>query len=912
MEGSRRQSLLLAAAALLIFPAVRMEPKSPMEVDQSVSSGVSAHLNQPGRSLRHFGKGPTPSETCPTMCFCSKGGVTVNCEGKRLTTVPAGIPPSVQMLYLDHNNFATLKAGSLSDFPHLVKVFLRNSLMQTLEAGAFRNLPQLKELYLTNNNIAKLPPETFQEVNSLSLLNLGANKMTSVPDLRTLPGLTRLYLDGNQIQNATFPEGYTNLKSLNSIVMTNNNISTLTNTTFSALSNSTRRLDVARNSLKNVSPGALKPLSSLQSLKIGLNPLDGVQLKNVLLGLSQGANLASLDIRDIALGGTLPSVSFSLLANTSLTTLIFKNNRVHRIPERAFAHLPKLVQLDLSSCKVMNVSDDAFVDLPELQMLLLNNNNDLATVPQNLPSSLVKLYLQRTNLQILGKGVFSNLIHLRELYLSDCGTHEVSEESFNGLVSLRILHLQNNKLSYIPKMMFAPLTSLLTLNLKNNNLRTLKRNPGALSSLTSLTFLDMSDNQCNYIPYHYFDNLTSLQTLNLQNNVLNGLLESDRNGFLLQHMKNLRTLNLASNHLQYVHDAQFRNLNQLQHLDLKNNQLSSWGAHLFSTPGTTLQSLDLSSNQIALVHASSVHDLQHLRTLNLSLNPFACTCDLRWFRTWLNTTTVKVVNNDTYKCASPPGWNGIALTKFGPDKIDCTDYTWYYVGGAIGATFIIALIVSYILYRQRWFIRLRIYRLRRAIGRACCGRGRQTRAGYVEIEGQDDPGQKRYDFYVIAAEEDHPWVLNSLLPTLDNGSTRTDPQSRYKGKFTIYFEELDAVPCQTKIANFEKSMPASRAVLVVLTQDLNEDRWCRFLLDQAYQLKIDGEIEKVEIIKVGKVLENRVPKRLHKAMGRNEFREWPNRDTVEQDYIEHLEGVLGQGQAGVQGLGQGPGYVQEV
>ena len=94
----------------------------------------------------------------------------------------------------------------------------------------------------------------LQGVDSLSLLNLGANKLESVPDLRTLPGLNKLILEGNQIKDATFPAGFANVKSLHTIVLSNNNISTLTSETFAVLTNSSlRRLDIARNGLRSVS-----------------------------------------------------------------------------------------------------------------------------------------------------------------------------------------------------------------------------------------------------------------------------------------------------------------------------------------------------------------------------------------------------------------------------------------------------------------------------------------------------------------------------------------------------------------------------------------------------------------------------------------------------------------------------------
>ncbi|XP_076448716.1 uncharacterized protein LOC143285376 [Babylonia areolata] len=836
--------------------------------------------------------GDPPPWKCPPPCTCSKSGDSVNCEGKRLTAVPKGIPSVVETLYLDHNNFVVLGENSFFNFTHLTKLYLRNSQIQTILPGAFRDLPLLKELYLTNNRISRIPPPAFQDVDTLSLLNLQANTMTSIPDLSSLPGLKKLYLEANQIQNATFPEGYVSLKALNAIVLSNNNITVLTNQTFAMLSNSSsvRRLEIARNGLKNVSAGALRPLSFLQSLKIGWNPLDGRQLQNVLEGLSQDLNLESLDIRSINLGGTLPSLSFSILSRTPLRTLIFNHNTLRRIPERAFAHLPKLVQLDLSSCKVQEVADNAFMDLPDLQNLFLNDNPDITSVPKNLPANLLRLYLQGDGISALRRGDFQDLTQLRELYLSKNAIYEVAEDSFVGLMNLRILHVQSNKLSYIPSKLLFPLTNLRTLILKNNNIRSLKPSPGAMTAQAELTFLDMSGNQCSYIPYELFSQLGSLQTLLLDDNELDGLISGDARGQILGHLSKLQKLGLSNNNLHYIHDAQFRNLFELQHLNLRNNRLSSWGPRLFYTPGTmkkTLRTVDLSMNQISLVNETSVRDLQHLHKLNLSSNPFACTCDLRWFRGWLNSTTVDVVNLTSYKCNSPAAWNGKPLLDFGPDKIDCTNYTWYYVGASISVTFVIALIVFAVIYRHRWFIRLRLYRL----GKAFSQRGVGRRDGYEEMEGHNAPG-KDFDFYVIYAEEDMGWVIDNLLPTLDNGTTMQDREQRYQGRFSLYFEERDAIPGKIKVANYEDSMPRCRCALVVLSRYLKGDAWCEFLVEQAYHLKIEGLLDRIQILMVGRVPLREVPRPLHKAMERNEYREWLSVDNVEQAFVNYLQDAL--------------------
>lgn len=51
----------------------------------------------------------------------------------------------------------------------------------------------------------------------------------------------------------------------------------------------------------------------------------------------------------------------------------------------------------------------------------------------------------------------------------------------------------------------------------------------------------------------------------------------------------------------------YRNLFQLEKLDLSNNHLSSWGPGLFTTPARNLQTLDLSNNQVLFFFFLSMH-----------------------------------------------------------------------------------------------------------------------------------------------------------------------------------------------------------------------------------------------------------------------------------------------------------------
>lgn len=77
-----------------------------------------------------------------------------------------------------------------------------------------------------------------------------------------------------------------------------------------------------------------------------------------------------------------------------------------------------------------------------------------------------------------------------------------------------------------------------------------------------------------------------------------------------------------------------------------------------------------------------------------------------------------------------------------------------------------------------------------------------------------------------------------------------DQEQHYPGRFSLFFEVRDALEGKPRIASFDENMPASYAVLIVLTKSLAKDAWCNFLIDQAYSLKVDGWIKKIKIIMV--------------------------------------------------------------
>lgn len=104
---------------------------------------------------------------------------------------------------------------------------------------------------------------------------------------------------------------------------------------------------------------------------------------------------------------------------------------------------PQLQRLDISSCRIIDVEDDAFGRLELLETLHIAHNN-ITRFPFGLPETLLHLYIQ------------SNQIT------------DLQTITLNSLIHLKILDLSNNRLEFLPKFQLPQLT---TINLRGNKIK---------------------------------------------------------------------------------------------------------------------------------------------------------------------------------------------------------------------------------------------------------------------------------------------------------------------------------------------------------------------------------------------------------------------------------------------------------
>ncbi|XP_071173088.1 toll-like receptor 3 [Mytilus edulis] len=838
---------------------------------------------------------------CPEKCSCNKELTYVNCERLKLLYIPNKLPKSVERLYmthndivhvnfsanvilpnlriiwLDNNKIAGLQANTFDGriVPKLNQLHIRNNKISVIESRTFVNMTSLTQVYLTNNEIQEIQPDAFIDTPSVQLINLGSNYLSGIPRLGKLKSLKSLYIQANKLSDLTFPDEYLQLKKLNEIGLSNNAIRKLDDSTFRNLHNSDiRKLELSRNKIDEISTGAFSWMKNITSLKLGYNPLTSSDLEMAFHGLV-GSSLVSLIIDNITLGGVLPSSTFQLLQNTSITTLSMKNNKMSSIPQKGFANLKKLISLDLSAANIFKIDDSAFEGLDALTRLFLNDNQ-LSQVPNNLPPSLQKLYLNGNQITGLKDKTFMKLSKLQFLYLGGNKIHQLEQKAFLGLTSLKTIHLVDNKIHTLPGKLFESFIVLESLELNKNNINQIPNGDSLFGSMSSLTYLNMADNAFASCSMGLFRVLSSLRVLHLQNNQLGNLIANDVNGHLFAGLHKLIVLNMTNNQLTQLPDPIFKDLINLKYLNISSNKISSWGDNLFKRT-FQLENLDLSQNMIALVNSSSVQDFKEIKTLDLRQNPFACTCDLRWFRDWMNTTTISILHNEAYLCNSPPEWHGKKLLSFDRHKINCVWFTTIQIIVAAVCGFLAFVIVIAVVYKRRWYIKLRWYRIQRSVRRS----GGSGAVGYQKLDGDVN----KYDAYICSASENYQWVLKNIFPGVDCGDLET---VTFGGEFKLYFEDRDAEPGKAEVYNIIENMEASRVVLIILTRDFMAKERYKFEIITAIDLLEKGKISDILIVNVDGLTARHVPRLLRRKMERHDFLTWEDSEEAKLTFKEQL------------------------
>lgn len=310
---------------------------------------------------------------------------------------------------------------------------------------------------------------------------------------------------------------------------------------------------------------------------------------------------------------------------TNTTNLTLTINHIPSISPDSFRRLNHLEEIDFRcNCvpvllgskanvctKRLQIKPGSFSVLSDLKALYLDGNQ-LLEIPQELPTSLQLLSLEANNIFSITKENLTGLANIETLYLGQncyyrnpCNvSYSIEKDAFLVMRNLKVLSLKDNNVTSVPTILPS---HLLELYLYNNIITKIKEDD--FNNLNQLQILDLSGNcpRCYNVPYMCTP-CENNSALLIHDNAFNSLTQ-------------LKVLRLHSNSLQHVSQAWFKNMRNLQELDLSQNYLAKdieEANFLYFLPN--LVQLDLSFNyELQVYHASITlpHSLSSLKKLKI-------------------------------------------------------------------------------------------------------------------------------------------------------------------------------------------------------------------------------------------------------------------------------------------------------
>ncbi|TYG56351.1 hypothetical protein ES288_D08G057500v1 [Gossypium darwinii] len=462
----------------------------------------------------------------------------------------------------------------------------RSDLSGYLNVSLFLPFEELKSLNLSENNIADLVDNQVSlssVFNNLEILVLSGNNFNDsvLSKLKSLTNLKTLDLSDNRIISLRHFEGEKVQPMMNLEV-----------------------LDLSGNLLKNNDLTYLKGLSSLKSLNIGGNQLEG-----------------SIDIR--------------VLNNlTKLKLLDLSDNKIESLQSSHDGERP----LNLSNFEELYLDSNSFTNSLLAQLNGFSNLKSLSIRGNQLNGSI--------NIKVL-----NNLTRLKTLDLSDNKIESLQSphdgERPLNLTNLEELYLDSNSFANSLLAQLSGFSNLKSLNIRNNQLKG-SINIKDLNALSNLEKLDMSNNDVKeFVPTKNKENesLEKLKVATLNNVFINGTVSLMQ---LLETFSSVNTLYLRDNHFndtistqdqlhvsskieELVLDGSYINNNILQGIGVLASLkiLSLRGCGLSGTLSTQgwcdlwkLEVLDLGENAIEGTLPPCLANLSSLDYLDISNNQF--------------------------------------------------------------------------------------------------------------------------------------------------------------------------------------------------------------------------------------------------------------------------------------------------
>ncbi|XP_015430593.1 PREDICTED: uncharacterized protein LOC107187100 [Dufourea novaeangliae] len=426
---------------------------------------------------------------------------------------------------------------------HLESFVITDTRIVELNQTAFDGVAYLFAVNLTRNGLQEIPPNIFQNNTQLSLLSISGNPLKHSQDSKSSkhglfdsPSVTEFDYSYNGLTKLK-RNAFAKMPDLIFVNLKNNKLKEIDSATFNSMA-SLIELDLSNNLISEI-PLDLFYDKGLQTLRIAGNNLTTLNT----------IRASQLRILDVSHNRIKTIGKDDLIGMTLLDKLTLNSNGIKRINPSAFSYLPLLTLIDISDNKLTSLTEHHFMKNWRLQILLMNDNPGLETLP----------VFKTTSLEY-------NTFSVYRFECAHCGLHTLHKDTFKAMPAITQLNLSRNKLRGLPD--------------------------GLLSSLSALRILDLSDNTISSLENHMFNGAKNLMKIKLAGNPLvtlqvtpflaaPGLTKIDASGCALERvwsearvpLTSLKFLSVRENLLRRITVEELKATPKIVGLDLSRNPL---------------------------------------------------------------------------------------------------------------------------------------------------------------------------------------------------------------------------------------------------------------------------------------------------------------------------------------------------
>ncbi|NXS52447.1 TLR7 protein, partial [Brachypteracias leptosomus] len=901
-------------------------------------------------------------------------------DANQLLEIPRGLPVTLSLLSLEANNIFSIQKTNLSELGNIEALYLgqncyyRNpcNVSFEIEKTAFLELKNLTILSLKSNNLTHIPPNLPSTLKELYIYN-NMIEVVQEHDLSALHNLEILDLSGNcpRCYNAPYPcipcpnntiqihsNAFYSLKNLRILRLHSNSLQSIPSSWFKNMRN-LKELDLSQNFLiKEIGDAQfLKFIPNLIELDLSFN----FEMKmyspdlNLSKTFSSLSNLEALRLKGYVFKELSRRNLDPLLSLRNLTVLDLGTNFIKVADLRVFNEFPALKLIDLSINKISPSSDErnlygfcsnSRISVEQFNRQVLqemhyfrydeygrscrSKDKEAASYKSPVKEECLKygetLDLSRNNIFFINPSDFRGLDSLRCLNLSgNAISQTLNGSEFSYLSGLKYLDFSNNRIDLLYSTAFEELKFLEILDLSNNehyflaegvthvlnfmknlaHLKKLMMNENAISTSNSLGMESQSlqilefrgnhldvlwmDGNSRYLSF--FKNLTNLEHLDISFNSLSFL----PFGVFEAMPPELKILNLTNNRMKSFNWGKLQYLKKLVTLDLSNNLLTTVPRELANC-SSTLQELILRNNHIQLLTKHFLRGAFKLKYLDLSSNKIQIIKQSSFPENVISNLRMLLLHNNPFKCNCDAVWfvgwiNHTQVTI----PLLATDVTCAGPGAHKGKSVVFLdlytceLDTSYlILYAlsASTVLGLMVFTVMSHLYFWDVWYSYHyctaKLKGYQRLSLPD----ACYDAFIAYDNEDpavNEWVLTELVERLEDQKAR---------QFNLCLEGRDWLPGQPVFDNLSQSIQLSKKTIFVLTNKYIKSGSFRTTFYMAHQRLLDEKMDVIILIFLEKVLQKSRYVRLRKRLCGSSVLEWPTNPQSQPYFWQCLKNAI--------------------